>query len=110
MMLLCTVVLHVMSHLSPVVAVWVVILSPLLIMLMGNVDLPRLRYERLPTSKSAIFELFTGRYPAPQFCEVSWDWKEPQCVGKTMSFSVRVSHIERHSVKCSVQCSVSLSP
>ncbi|XP_070180625.1 apoptosis-resistant E3 ubiquitin protein ligase 1-like [Littorina saxatilis] len=72
------------------VAVWVVIVSPAVVMmLLGNMELPRLRYERLPTSKSAIFELFTGRYPAPQFCEVSWDWTEPQCVGKTMTFSVR---------------------
>ncbi|XP_076442500.1 apoptosis-resistant E3 ubiquitin protein ligase 1-like isoform X1 [Babylonia areolata] len=77
------------STFSVGLAVWFVVLSSALIMLMGNMELPRLRYERLPTSKSAIFELFTGRNPAPQFCEVSWDWVEPQSVGKTMTFSVR---------------------
>ena len=95
-----------MPCLSAVVAVCVVVLSPLLIMLMGNMDLTRLRHERLPTSKSAIFELFTGRYPAPQFCEVSWDWKEPQCVGKTMTFSVRVSDLWWCCVKFSLQSAV----
>lgn len=44
----------------------------------------------IPTAKTAIFDFFTGKYPAPQYCTVQWDWPEPQHVGKTMTFSIKV--------------------
>ncbi len=47
----------------------------------------------LPSSKTTIFDFFTGRYPAPQYCTVTWDWQEPQVVGKTVAFFVRVGVI-----------------
>ncbi|KAK6183620.1 hypothetical protein SNE40_011062 [Patella caerulea] len=43
----------------------------------------------LPTSKTTIFDFFTGRYPAPQSCTVDWDWEEPMIVGKTVSFRIK---------------------
>ncbi|KAL5008817.1 hypothetical protein ScPMuIL_014398 [Solemya velum] len=43
----------------------------------------------IPTAKTAIFDFFTGKYPAPQYCTVQWDWTEPQPVGKTMTFSIK---------------------
>lgn len=67
----------------------------LMIMLLGTRTMEcmersaELYYTLRPTSKSSIFKLFTGRYPAPQFCEVYWDWAEPQAVGRAMTFSIR---------------------
>lgn len=92
---------HYPSYFSVAVALMLILLPPGIMLVGGTIELPRFNYDRiglpsyhlprlqLPTSKSAIFEFFTGNYPAPQCCEVSWDWAEPQAVGKTMTFSVR---------------------
>ena len=40
--------------------------------------------------KQSVFELVTGNYLAPQYCKVFWEWDEPQSVGKTMAFKIKV--------------------
>lgn len=39
----------------------------------------------------SIYDYVRGNYLDPRSCKVSWDWKEPQEVGQTMSFRVQVS-------------------
>ena len=41
-------------------------------------------------SKRSILEFVTGKYLATQFSKVMWDWEEPQHVGKTVSFRIKV--------------------
>jgi hypothetical protein len=43
------------------------------------------------TRKATLFESFFGKSLAPQYCTVQWNWKEPIMVGKTMSFTIKVS-------------------
>ncbi|XP_061751046.1 apoptosis-resistant E3 ubiquitin protein ligase 1 isoform X1 [Nerophis ophidion] len=38
----------------------------------------------------SIYDYVRGNYLDPRSCKVSWDWKEPQEVGQTMSFRVQV--------------------
>lgn len=40
--------------------------------------------------KCSILEYITGKYLAIQNCEVSWEWEEPQVVGKMMTFKIKV--------------------
>ncbi|KAK7493478.1 hypothetical protein BaRGS_00015378 [Batillaria attramentaria] len=97
---------HYPSVSAIILALMLTVLPPGIMLVSNNIDLSRITCDRLPrilpsydriqlprlqipTSKSAIFEFFTGHYPAPQCCEVLWDWNEPQAVGKTMTFSVR---------------------
>lgn len=39
----------------------------------------------------SIYDYVRGNYLDPRSCKVSWDWKEPQEVGQTMSFRVQVA-------------------
>ena len=45
------------------------------------------------SSKKSLLNLLSGHYDIPQNTKVIWDWDEPQTVGKTMSFRVKVSMI-----------------
>ena len=47
--------------------------------------------QAVAQSKHSILELVTGKYLAVQFCKVIWGWQEPQRVGKTMTFTIKVS-------------------
>ncbi|XP_028293840.1 apoptosis-resistant E3 ubiquitin protein ligase 1 [Gouania willdenowi] len=38
----------------------------------------------------SIYDYVRGNYLDPRSCKVSWDWKEPQEVGQTMSFQVQL--------------------
>ncbi|XP_073688701.1 apoptosis-resistant E3 ubiquitin protein ligase 1 isoform X2 [Garra rufa] len=38
----------------------------------------------------SIYDYVRGNYLDPRSCKVSWDWKEPQEVGQTMSFRVQL--------------------
>lgn len=38
----------------------------------------------------SIYDYVRGNYLDPRSCKVSWDWKEPQEVGQTMTFRVQV--------------------
>ncbi|KAG7282457.1 hypothetical protein CRUP_018174, partial [Coryphaenoides rupestris] len=38
----------------------------------------------------SIYDYVRGNYLDPRSCKVSWDWKDPQEVGQTMSFSVHL--------------------
>lgn len=38
----------------------------------------------------SIYDYVRGNYLDPRSCNVSWDWKDPQEVGQTMSFRVQV--------------------
>lgn len=46
----------------------------------------------------SIYDYVRGNYLDPRSCKVSWDWKEPQEVGQTMSFRVQV----RNDPSCSL--------
>lgn len=43
------------------------------------------------TKKSLFF--FRGQYDIAQHTKVIWNWEEPQVVGKTMTFSIRVRYM-----------------
>lgn len=45
----------------------------------------------------SIYDYVRGNYLDPRSCKVSWDWKEPQEVGQTMSFRVQVQIDQRCS-------------
>lgn len=46
----------------------------------------------------SIYDYVRGNYLDPRSCKVSWDWKEPQEVGQTMTFRVQVKmHFENVS-------------
>ncbi|XP_071079014.1 apoptosis-resistant E3 ubiquitin protein ligase 1-like [Haliotis cracherodii] len=60
----------------------------LTVMLLGT-NRTWFQQRTLTSPKVAIFDFFTGRYPAPQYCTVNWEWKEPQVVGKTVAFNIR---------------------
>ncbi|XP_052769261.1 apoptosis-resistant E3 ubiquitin protein ligase 1-like isoform X1 [Mya arenaria] len=42
-------------------------------------------------SKKSLF-YFSGQYDVAQNTKVTWDWDEPQIVGKTMTFNIRFLH------------------
>lgn len=42
----------------------------------------------------SIYDYVRGNYLDPRSCKVSWDWKEPQEVGQTMSFRVQVGGVK----------------
>ena len=42
------------------------------------------------SAKHSILEYVTGKYLAIQYSKVSWDWDEPQSVGKTVTFKIKV--------------------
>ncbi|GFR60823.1 ubiquitin protein ligase protein [Elysia marginata] len=46
-------------------------------------------YQALPSTKASIYEFLTGRSSGPHSARITWDWQEPQTVGKTMTFGVR---------------------
>lgn len=46
----------------------------------------------------SIYDYVRGNYLDPRSCKVSWDWKEPQEVGQTMSFRVQVFFAYMHIV------------
>ena len=48
---------------------------------------------QIPSSKHSLLEYVTGKYLALQYCKVCWEWDEPQTVGKTVTFKVKVSII-----------------
>ena len=41
-------------------------------------------------SKHTILDFVTGKYLHLQHSEVVWEWDEPQVVGKTMTFRIKV--------------------
>jgi len=43
--------------------------------------------------KSWLWKWFWGASVSPQYCVVKWGWEEPQVVGSTMTFTVKVSYI-----------------
>ena len=45
----------------------------------------------------SIYDYVRGNYLDPRSCKVSWDWKDPQEVGQTMSFGVHVRRWGRWS-------------
>ncbi|XP_071041064.1 apoptosis-resistant E3 ubiquitin protein ligase 1 isoform X3 [Parasteatoda tepidariorum] len=50
---------------------------------------PRLIHPQVTSSKLGFLSYVTGRYLSPSSCKVVFDWKEPQSVGNTMSFTVK---------------------
>lgn len=40
-----------------------------------------------------IYDYVRGNYLDPRSCKVTWDWKDPQEVGHTMTFRVYVCHL-----------------
>ncbi|KAL3873875.1 hypothetical protein ACJMK2_036958 [Sinanodonta woodiana] len=46
------------------------------------------------TGKKSFLNLFSGRYDITQYATVTWDWEEPQVVGRTMTFTVKVRPID----------------
>ncbi|CAL1527790.1 unnamed protein product, partial [Lymnaea stagnalis] len=70
------------------------LLTPTLAMLLASLsptlpNVPNLCYHALPNTKASIYEFLTGRTSSPHTGEVTWDWAEPQTVGKTMTFGAR---------------------
>ncbi|CAG5115250.1 unnamed protein product, partial [Candidula unifasciata] len=55
----------------------------------GLSTVSNLCYQALPSTKASIYEFLTGRYSTPHSSQVTWDWTEPQTVGKAMTFGVR---------------------
>lgn len=53
----------------------------------------------LPATKHSLFEFVTGKYLAIQFTRVEWDWEEPQVVGKTVTFKIKVSNLNTPNCK-----------
>lgn len=52
----------------------------------------------------SIYDYVRGNYLDPRSCKVSWDWKEPQEVGQTMSFRVQVT-VNSSCIKAKMFCS-----
>ncbi len=50
----------------------------------------------------SIYDYVRGNYLDPRSCKVSWDWKEPQEVGQTMSFRVQVTNYKIFSKSCCI--------
>lgn len=62
-----------------------------LLVALVNMNYARVRAAAHLGSKHSILEYVTGKYLAIQLCRVVWEWEEPQVVGKTMTFKVKVS-------------------
>jgi hypothetical protein len=46
-----------------------------------------------PEAKHTLLQYVTGKYLLPGNCRVNFEWEEPQIVGETMTFTVRVNKI-----------------
>jgi hypothetical protein len=46
-------------------------------------------------SKHSVVDFVTGKYLSPHHCKVVWDWEEPQQVGETVSFRIKVCYAIR---------------
>lgn len=44
-----------------------------------------------PEAKHTLLQYVTGKYLLPGNCRVNFEWEEPQIVGETMTFTVRVN-------------------
>lgn len=44
-----------------------------------------------PEAKHSLLQYVTGKYLLPSNCRVHFEWEEPQLVGETMTFTVKVS-------------------
>jgi hypothetical protein len=47
-----------------------------------------------PEAKHTLLQYVTGKYLLPGNCRVNFEWEEPQIVGETMTFTVRVNKIK----------------
>lgn len=47
-----------------------------------------------PEAKHSLLQYVTGKYLLPSNCRVHFEWEEPQLVGETMTFTVKVSKSE----------------
>ena len=61
-----------------------------LLVVLVNMNYASVRAAAHLSSKHSILEYVTGKYLAIQLCKVHWEWDEPQVVGKTMTFKVKV--------------------
>ena len=61
------------------------------LVLLVNMNYATYTQNTSATAKHSILEFVTGKYLAIQYCKVFWDWDEPQTVGKTMTFKIKVS-------------------
>lgn len=43
-----------------------------------------------PEAKHSLLQYVTGKYLLPSNCRVHFEWEEPQLVGETMTFTVKV--------------------
>lgn len=43
-----------------------------------------------PEAKHSLLQYVTGKYLQPGNCRVNFEWEEPQLVGETMTFNVKV--------------------
>lgn len=43
-----------------------------------------------PEAKRTLLQYVTGKYLLPSNCRVHFEWEEPQLVGETMTFTVKV--------------------
>ncbi|CAG5129162.1 unnamed protein product, partial [Candidula unifasciata] len=48
--------------------------------------------QAIPRAKSYIHKFFNGRTSKPHSCTLTWDSNEPETVGKTVTFKVRLFH------------------
>ena len=54
-----------------------------------------------PEAKHSLLQYVTGKYLLPSNCRVHFEWEEPQLVGETMTFTVKVTSQEKslYSIK-----------
>ena len=45
-----------------------------------------------PEAKHSLLQYVTGKYLLPSNCRVHFEWEEPQLVGETMTFNVKVKY------------------
>jgi hypothetical protein len=43
-----------------------------------------------PEAKHTLLQYVTGKYLLPGNCKVNFEWEDPQTVGETMTFTVKV--------------------
>lgn len=51
-----------------------------------------------PEAKHSLLQYVTGKYLLPSNCRVHFEWEEPQLVGETMTFTVKVSKNSRINI------------
>ena len=51
-----------------------------------------------PEAKHSLLQYVTGKYLLPSNCRVHFEWEEPQLVGETMTFTVKV-RINKNNIK-----------